>query len=484
MSTSTSYTNSLGYILKGADYANLNVSGVLSQSNGILLPNEQYVAPLTGATVTINNNTSVVVIDPAAAIATLTINMPSAPLDGQIVHIVLTQAVTTTLTHSGNGNTLLHPLRLSVQSVQTGGWYYRLADTTWYSFLVPTELTNAGGVGNTGLGSGVFESVTNGANCTAMGLDALRALTSGASCVAFGNNALASITTGVNCTAAGRFALQLNTASANSAFGTNAGASNVTGANICAFGSGALQNSTANSNNAFGTLCFNSLTLGGGNCGFGRQTGESETTGAENSYFGGSVATLANGASNNTGMGSAALAALTTGDNIIALGRQAGNVYTTEGTNIVIGNVGTVADTGVCRLGTGGTHQTFVVGETLQTGAIVTTAAPDRFDSGTVFTVSQAAAYTVTLPTPVIAGSHYIFMLIAPGANNVVITSADGFEGTIVNDVTSILPATGNNLTFATGTAALGDNIEVWGTSNSSYFARAVSSAAGGIAAS
>ena len=55
------------------------------------------------------------------------------------------------------------------------------------------------------------------------------------------------------------------------------------------------------------------------------------------------------------------------------------------------------------------------------------------------------------------------------------------FVGTIVNDVTSVLPATGSTLTFASGTAALGDNIEIVSISTSLYLVRAVSSAAGGI---
>jgi hypothetical protein len=59
--------------------------------------------------------------------------------------------------------------------------------------------------------------------------------------------------------------------------------------------------------------------------------------------------------------------------------------------------------------------------------------------------------------------------------------AAATFEGVIVNDVTSVIPATGSTLTFATGAAVLGDCIELRSTSASKYFVRAISSAAGGI---
>jgi len=103
-------------------------------------------------------------------------------------------------------------------------------------------------------------------------------------------------------------------------------------------------------------------------------------------------------------------------------------------------------------------------------------------DSGGVFTVAQSSAYAVTLPTPAGAGVRFTLQLVSPGAFNVtVVATGCTFEGTIVNDVTSVLPATGTTFTFASGTAALGDNIEFISTSATKYFARAVSSAAGGI---
>ena len=106
-------------------------------------------------------------------------------------------------------------------------------------------------------------------------------------------------------------------------------------------------------------------------------------------------------------------------------------------------------------------------------------------DSGGIFSVSQASAYDIDLPSPTTgAGATYVFYLTGPAANNVTITvagSAATFVGTIVNDVTSVVPATGSTLTFASGAAALGDTIIIRSIATNLYHVQAVSSAAGGI---
>lgn len=115
------------------------------------------------------------------------------------------------------------------------------------------------------------------------------------------------------------------------------------------------------------------------------------------------------------------------------------------------------------------------------TGATTLTQA----DSGGIFTVSQGSAYDIDLPSPTTGpGLSFLFHLTGAAANNVTITVAGGaatFVGTIVNDVTSVIPATGSTLTFASGAAALGDNIEIRSIATNLYHVRAVTSAAGGI---
>jgi hypothetical protein len=105
-------------------------------------------------------------------------------------------------------------------------------------------------------------------------------------------------------------------------------------------------------------------------------------------------------------------------------------------------------------------------------------------DSGGVFTIAQTSAYDIALPDPTTAGGCvYTFVVATAGAFNVTIstTGASTFIGTIINDVTSVIPATGSTLTIATGTAAIGDTIRATSLTTGLYLIEAVTSAAGGI---
>ena len=118
----------------------------------------------------------------------------------------------------------------------------------------------------------------------------------------------------------------------------------------------------------------------------------------------------------------------------------------------------------------------------VRTRAIAAVTTVTNSQSGTLFTVSQAAAYAITIPTPPVPGVSFKFFLRTAGANSVTITNGSAhFFGTIVNDVTSVLPATGTTLTFVTGTAAIGDSIEIYALNATTYMVKAVSSTNGGI---
>ena len=84
----------------GASYGgNVAASSGTSRMNSLDLA-YQYVQPLTGATVAIAANVVVTTIDPAGALAALTVTMPAAPVDSQVQIVSSTQAITA-LTLSG-----------------------------------------------------------------------------------------------------------------------------------------------------------------------------------------------------------------------------------------------------------------------------------------------------------------------------------------------------------------------------------------------
>lgn len=86
--------------------------------------------PSTGNTITIDNSTPILLLNPAGAIGTLTINMPPKPMDGMVVRMGTDQSITV-LTVSGNGNTIKN----APTTLAAGGglaWQYNLSSTTWF----------------------------------------------------------------------------------------------------------------------------------------------------------------------------------------------------------------------------------------------------------------------------------------------------------------------------------------------------------------
>jgi hypothetical protein len=93
-----------------------------------------YQAPLAGDTITLANATSFLQLEPAGTIATLTIKMPIAPINGQKIDFATTQTVTT-LTMDGNGKTLIGaPVSIAAGSGAGGAFSmrYRASNNSWY----------------------------------------------------------------------------------------------------------------------------------------------------------------------------------------------------------------------------------------------------------------------------------------------------------------------------------------------------------------
>jgi hypothetical protein len=99
----------------------------------------QYVAPLTGASITLAAVTRQLLIDPAGTISAFTVVFPAATglLDNQRVGICTTQIITTLTITNGSGATVLNPPTAMLVPVATGAascvaWLYRAANTSWY----------------------------------------------------------------------------------------------------------------------------------------------------------------------------------------------------------------------------------------------------------------------------------------------------------------------------------------------------------------
>jgi hypothetical protein len=106
------------------------MSAVISGTNG-LLQSYDYQTPSTGFSYTFAANTQVLVMNPAATLATGFITMPASPSDGMTITFSSSQQITA-LTLSGNtGQSIVS--NVTFLPAKTGVSYvYRLANTTWY----------------------------------------------------------------------------------------------------------------------------------------------------------------------------------------------------------------------------------------------------------------------------------------------------------------------------------------------------------------
>jgi len=119
-----------------APYA-FNVSrnrvSILSQSGDGIVLKYQRVVPTTGFSQNINNSVDWLLLEPAAALAAGTINLPSQPGEGQVVGVSTTQAITA-LTIAPQGSHVL-AAGAAITTLAQGGfaeWMFRSANNTWY----------------------------------------------------------------------------------------------------------------------------------------------------------------------------------------------------------------------------------------------------------------------------------------------------------------------------------------------------------------
>ena len=134
------------------DFTSSTLSSIASRSHQVLqslqggtsgeyyhLTNSQHsrystiesVTPTAGTTITVSDTTRYYVMTPAGTLATLTVVMPTNPVDGQEVFITSTQIVTA-LTHNPGAGQTLNGALVTIAANGNAAWVYKLSNTTWY----------------------------------------------------------------------------------------------------------------------------------------------------------------------------------------------------------------------------------------------------------------------------------------------------------------------------------------------------------------
>jgi len=106
-------------------------TGVLSIAGAYADLSKNIQVPSTGFSITIGNNVSTQILNPAGTLATGTLTMPAAPADGQQVFVCSSQVITALTVSPNTGQTIINaPTSIALGS--GFGYIYDLASTTWF----------------------------------------------------------------------------------------------------------------------------------------------------------------------------------------------------------------------------------------------------------------------------------------------------------------------------------------------------------------
>lgn len=94
----------------------------------------QTATPTTGTSVAISNDTSVLILKHTATIATLTLTLPSSPVNGQRIFIC-TRSTVTTLTISAAAGQTLYGTATTIAATSPRCFVYESATTSWYRLV-------------------------------------------------------------------------------------------------------------------------------------------------------------------------------------------------------------------------------------------------------------------------------------------------------------------------------------------------------------
>jgi hypothetical protein len=87
--------------------------------------------PVTAFSITIANGINSLILNPAGTLATGTIIMPAAPVDGQIENVSTTQTITALTVSANAGQTILNTPTTLAEGTSFS-YQYNLSTTTWF----------------------------------------------------------------------------------------------------------------------------------------------------------------------------------------------------------------------------------------------------------------------------------------------------------------------------------------------------------------
>lgn len=121
----------LFFAVGGGDRMSIDILGNVAHKNAIADQSYSLQVPITGFAITVGNNISTLLLNPAGTLATGTITMPATPVDGQIVRLATTQTVTALTLNANAGQTISGNVA-TLTAAAPATYMYNLSGTKWY----------------------------------------------------------------------------------------------------------------------------------------------------------------------------------------------------------------------------------------------------------------------------------------------------------------------------------------------------------------
>lgn len=118
-------------------HGNLNVTGTLTAANTVSAGTKidsgyQFSAPSNHFNITVNNNVSRLILDPATSLTNGTVTLPSANVDATVVTISSTQAITNFQIKPNTGTTLVPSANVTQAGGNGATFFFHASQSKWY----------------------------------------------------------------------------------------------------------------------------------------------------------------------------------------------------------------------------------------------------------------------------------------------------------------------------------------------------------------
>lgn len=126
-------TNRLGFTSNTTLRGEFDANGNFLLKQAMADQSYSLQVPTTGFSITIADNISSLLLNPAGTLATGTVTLPATPINGQIIRIASSQIITTLTISPNSGQTMANAFVTTLGAGSGKGFIYNLSGTTWFT---------------------------------------------------------------------------------------------------------------------------------------------------------------------------------------------------------------------------------------------------------------------------------------------------------------------------------------------------------------